>query len=128
MGRPCMSALRPPGLGPLIGHTTHSTCRLWIQAADPDDRIGALAANRRTVGVLGVVNSTDQVEVAYYFRLQREFDRTGTFVLGADVALGWHAADGVAPEQQGKPFILQPDTSYRVRMATLTIDDPLAEA
>lgn len=123
-----MSALRPPGLGPLIGHTTHATCRLWIQAGDPDDRLGNLASNRRTVGVLGVVNADRTVNPAYYFRLQREFDRTGTFVLGADVALGRHAVDGVEPEERDKPLLLSPDTTYVVRMATLTIDDPLPDA
>lgn len=123
-----MSALRPPGLGPLIGHTTHNTCRLWIQAGDPEDKPGGLAANRRTIGVLGVVSDDGKkVEPAYYFRLQREFDRTGTFVLGKDVALGRHESDGVAPAKRGKPMVLRPDRPYRVRMATLTIDDPMPD-
>ncbi|MGH7789617.1 MAG: alkaline phosphatase D family protein [Candidatus Binatia bacterium] len=68
------------------------------------------------------------MEKAYYFRLQREFDRTGTFVLGKDVALGRHATDGVPAKQQDKPVKLKPDTAYTVRMATLSIDDPMPDA
>jgi alkaline phosphatase D len=120
-----MNALRPPGLGPVIGHTTDKTCRLWIQAGDLEDRTGILDANRRTIGVLGVISEDGKkVTKAYYFRLQREFDRTGTFVLGADVALGRYKTDDIPLAEQDKPLQLTPDTSYRVRMATLTIDDP----
>ncbi|HEV8392296.1 MAG TPA: hypothetical protein VGQ35_20745, partial [Dongiaceae bacterium] len=92
-----MSGLRPPGLGPIIGHTTTKSCRLWIQAArlDGDSTpMSDIEANRRTVGVIGLL-SDDRLAVthAYYFRLHRKFDRTGTFVLGVDVALGRHAKD-----------------------------------
>ncbi|MFO1159724.1 MAG: alkaline phosphatase D family protein [Reyranellaceae bacterium] len=69
-----------------------------------------------------------KVGPAYYFRLQREFDRTGTFVLGSDVALGRHEVDGLPPDQQDKPTELSPDTTYTVRMATFTLDDPLPDA
>ncbi|MGH7133948.1 MAG: alkaline phosphatase D family protein, partial [Phycisphaerales bacterium] len=124
-----MSALRPPGLGPLIGHTTHDSCRLWIQAPQPDGGPGGAGADRRTVGVIGLLTANGTaVEKAYYFRLQREFDRTGTFVLGKDVALGRHATDGVPAKQQDKPVKLKPDTAYTVRMATLSIDDPMPDA
>ena len=121
-----MSALRPPGLGPIIGHTTHDSCRLWIQAGDPEDRPGVLVSNRRTVGVIGLIEN-GKVTKGYYFRLQREFDRTGTFVIGKDVALGRHESDGIPKAQQDKPLSLKPDTAYVVRMGTLSVDDPLPD-
>jgi alkaline phosphatase D len=125
-------ALRPPGLGPLIGHTTHDSCRLWIQASDPEDRSGALASNRRTVGVLGVITTgsdgKDKVFPYYYFRLPRQYDRSGTFQLGFDVALGKFVTDEIDRAQQGTPMKIEADTSYRVRMATLTTDDPAPDA
>src|SRR5262249_36864665 len=126
-----LTALRPPGLGPIIGHTDHESCRLWIQApAELDDRPGDLiAANRRSVGVIGLV-SPDRKTVgpAFYFRLQREFDRTGTFVLGKDVNLGGHDTDCRPGEVPETPTPLQADTEYTVRMGTLTLDDPLPDA
>ena len=53
-----MSALREPGLGPVVGHTTHTTCRIWIKCADPGERVVLLYPDRRTVGemVLTEVN------------------------------------------------------------------------
>lgn len=128
-----MSALRPPGLGPVIGHTTGTTSRLWIQAAEVKEDGVTLESSRRTVGVLGVLTGRAnnlKVSRAYYFRLQREFDRTGTFVLGADVSLGRYHTDEADAKRLGLPFQaetpepLTPDTEYRVRMATLSIDDP----
>ena len=122
-------ALRIPGLGPIIGHTTATSCRLWIQAAGPDGGPGGESADRRSVGVIGLLSRTGRrVEKAYYFRLPREFDRSGTFVLGADVALGQHASDGVPVAEQDQPVRLEPDTRYTARMATLTVDDPAADA
>jgi len=126
-----MSMLRPPGLGPIIGHTTDTSCRLWIQAGKLEDEgtMSPLSANRRTMGVIGVMSSKDAetatILKAYYFRLHREFDRTGTFELGVDVALGLHENDGVPKARQDKPFKLKPDTNYTVRIATLSLDDPL---
>ena len=81
-----MSGLRNPGLGPIVGHTT-STSRLWIRAGDPGDQNHKLDADRRTVGVIAVLEVDGQrVEgPPAYFRLHREFDRTGTFDLGVDV-------------------------------------------
>lgn len=114
-----MSTLRPPGLGPIVGHTTDRTCRLWIQAAELDDARKCVAdEDRRTVGVLVVVARGEHVLPAsqrpvFYFRLHREFDRTGTFVLGRDPGLG-----GTTPV-----YPLQPDTRYRVRLASLALDD-----
>jgi alkaline phosphatase D len=132
-----MTSLRPPGLGPIVGHTTDTTCRLWIRAEAADDDGARLDADRRTLGVLGVVDPKGRVVDAFYFRLHREFDRTGTFVLGSDVSLGEHATDR-AEEQRARPKAklpaaqqptpLKPGTTYRVRMGTLTLDDPLPDA
>lgn len=113
-----MSTLRPPGLGPIVGHTTDRTCRLWIQAAALDDARKRVAEeDRRTIGVLVVVQRGDHVlppttRPVYYFRLHREFDRTGTFTLGRDTCLGGAPA-----------YLLEPDTVYRVRLASLALDD-----
>jgi len=114
-----MSNLRVPGRGPLVGHTTTTTCRIWIRAGDPEDDGALLDENRRTIGVIAVVREADK-EIppprrrVYYFRLHREFDRTGTFDLGADSSLGT-----VNPSD-----ILIPDTDYVLRVGTLTVDDP----
>jgi len=131
-----MTSLRAPGLGPIVGHTTDTSCRIWIRAGDPADSGARLNEDRRTVGVIGLVNR-NRIGDAAYFRLQREFDRTGTFLLGADVSLGEHPNDRVleqrerpkarlAAPQQAAP--LTPDTSYRVRVGTLTLDDPMPDA
>ena len=122
-----MSALRAPGLGPIIGHTTDRSCRLWIQADDPEDNAGSLNANRRTVGVIGLLRADGKSVVAgWYFRLHREFDRTGTFVLGEDVALGRHPRDKVVDQETATPLL--PDTQYTVRIGTLSLDDPWGDA
>lgn len=115
-----MSSLREPHLGPIVGHTTDRSCRLWIRALDSGDRKADLADDRRTVGVITVVAENDQdlavnARPVFYFRLRREYDRSGTFNLGIDRSLGGH----------GAPFPLKPDTPYRVRMASLSVDDPL---
>jgi alkaline phosphatase D len=131
-----MASLRPPGLGPLIGATTDTTCRIWIRAGDPADKKTDLDEDRRTVGVIRLVSANKKkVSNAWYFRLQREYDRTGTFLLGKDVQLGFYEEDF---KDQGKPvpkpddlpakvraFTLAPDTEYTVRCGTLTIDDPM---
>ena len=115
-----MSSLRPPGLGPVVGHTTDRSCRLWIRAMDPADKGADLADDRRTIGVLTVMAAAGKdlrpdERPVFYFRLRREYDRTGAFNLGADKSLG----DG------GEPPPLTPDTPYRVRMGTIALDDPL---
>ena len=77
-----MSALREPSLGPIVGHTTHTTCRIWIRGADPDDRGVLLHPNRHTVGVNALTEvkgkATQNLDV-FYFWLHRKYDRTGTF-------------------------------------------------
>ncbi len=113
-----MSGIREPGLGPIIGHTTDHSCRLWIRAGDPEDNGAILAPNRRTVGLLAVTEKQGKKIAnppAFYFRLRREFDRTGDINLGVESGL----------DDKNKPYTLEPDTEYVVRMATLTIDDPL---
>lgn len=113
-----MSSLRAPGLGPIVGHTTDRSCRLWIQAPLADREKRAAEEDRRTLGVL-VVTARAGVAIAadlrpvFYFRLRREFDRTGTFVLGEERSLG----------ERGEPYLLEPDTEYRVRIASLALDD-----
>jgi len=83
-----MASLRAPGLGPIVGHTTDTTCRIWIRAGDPADSSVLLDENRRTIGVIGMVTDPRAIGRAWYFRLPREFDRTGTFQLGAKLGLG----------------------------------------
>ena len=132
-----MTSLRAPGLGPIVGHTTDTTCRIWIRGGDPADEKTELASERRTVGVIGIVapGKTPKISDAWYFRLHREFDRTGSFVLGQDYQLGWHANDfkeeGKRPPTKLPKGIqsdpLRPDTEYTVRLGTLTIDDPLPD-
>jgi alkaline phosphatase D len=137
-----MASLRPPGLGPVVGATSDSTCRIWIRAGDPADHNTNLDEDRRTIGVIGIL-SADGKEVtdAWYFRLQREFDRTGTFLLGEHVQLGFYPADfqdqiakGVIKEvptplpPDAVPTPLDPDKKYTVRCGTLTIDDPMPNA
>jgi len=110
-----MSSLCAPALGPIVGHTTPRSCRLWIRAADPRDSGATLAEDRRTIGIITVLQGNDKPDLqrTYYFRLRREFDRTGTFNLGVETSLGGG----------GKPLPLQPNTRYRVRMAFLSLHD-----
>jgi alkaline phosphatase D len=132
-----MASLRAPGLGPIVGATTDRSCRVWIRAGDPADAGARLDANRRTIGVIGIVEkTTSKIGEAWYFRLQREYDRTGVFCLGVDVPLGEHELDVEARRraQPGKriakaatPKTLQPDTEYTIRLATMTLDDPLPD-
>ena len=84
-----MVSLREPGLGPIVGHTTDTTARIWVRASDPADDRAQLDENRRTIGVIGILED-GKINFAWYFRLNREFDRTGTFVLGSDVQLGYY--------------------------------------
>ncbi|MFG6178793.1 alkaline phosphatase D family protein [Halomonas sp. THAF12] len=123
-----MSGLRAPHLGPIVGHTAHDRCRIWIRGHASRDEGVQLGAEMRTLGLLAVVDergrplhdaATGQ-PWAYFFRLHREFDRTGTFVLGRQTSLGGRDGPG--------PFPLEADTEYRVRVATLTVDDPLPDA
>ena len=52
----------------------------------------------------------------FYFRLRREFDRSGSINLGVDtINLGADMPD----------FRLEPDTEYVVRTGCLVLDDPI---
>ena len=77
-----MTDLREPDLGPIVGHTTGTTCRIWIRGGDPEDRGVILPPNRRTVGVIArteVNGKAIKTPDVFYFRLHRKYDRTGTF-------------------------------------------------
>ena len=105
-----------------MGHTTATSCRLWIRADDPDDHGADLASYRRTLGVLAVVKEGNTVldeadAYVQYFRLHREFDRTGAIELGRERGI----TDDCHPPK------LKPNTEYRVRIGTLTLDDPHAD-
>lgn len=115
-----MSSLRPAHLGPLVGHTTDKTARLWIRGGSPDEGAN-VDQHRRTVGVIAIIEESGRRprrKLAHYFRLRREYDRTGTFTLGAEI--------GIKPRDKN-PGLLSPDTEYVVRVGTLTVDDPNPE-
>ena len=118
-----MSSLRPPGLGPIVGHTTPTSSTIWIRASDRTDVGGKHADDRRTIGLITIDQidgqpATEDLQGVYYFRLHRKYDRTGIFTLGRDHCLT-HAATDPPP-----PIIpLAPNTHYRVRVGTLTLDD-----
>jgi len=86
--------LRSPSVGPIVGHTTHDSVRLWIRASDESPG--------RSVGIAALydANSRYLANSVQYFRLHREYDRTG--------AADFHG--------------LNPDTLYRGRLASLTLD------
>jgi alkaline phosphatase D len=129
-----MASLRAPTLGPIVGHTTDTTCRVWIRGGNPTDNIER-ESERRTVGVIGLLGKGKNPKIvgAWYFRLHREFDRTGIFTLGMDRSVGWYDSDFVeegVPKRTRKGAVSDPltaDTDYVVRVGTLTIDDPLAD-
>ena len=80
----------------------------------------------RTIGVIAVATRsqgqrkpTVKPEHIYYFRLRREYDRSGSFNLGINTGL-WEGHDGNSP---GKPFEMAPNKEYLVRMAVLKVDD-----
>lgn len=135
-----MSALRAPGVGPIVGHVADTTACIWIRGSDVEDKGATLHSSRRTIGVIamadippeyqgqrlddeqreairaGIAKSIDEGAapiVPYYFRLHREYDRTGTFWLGDQRCL---------KGTRSKP--LSPQTDYLALVGTLTIDDP----
>jgi len=115
-----MSTLRPPHLGPIVGHTSDTTARLWIRGGLGDEG-AALEASRRTLGVIGVIKENGRRprrKLVHYFRLRREYDRTGTFTLGEEL--------GIKPIHD-HPVPLNPETEYVVRVGTLSVDDPNAQ-
>ena len=107
-----MDKLRHPALGPIVGHTTPDSCRIWIRAGLKDDDGIPLDPSKRTVGVLGLTLE-DRLAIrepmVHYFRLRREYDRTGTMDVG---------------EERLLPDGLHPGGRYRVRVGCLVMDDP----
>ena len=125
-----MSILRFPGLGPIVGHTTPTSCRIWIRAGDPEDQGAQLASARRTIGVIALCERNGKpIEKpdVYYFRLHREFDRTGTLNLGDEVGI---VPDWDPQTRRGRskgPATLAPATRHAAVVGTLVIDDPFAD-
>lgn len=73
------TVLRAPSLGPIIGHVTATTARVWIRGHDADDD--------RTIGVAALFAGGIYVpDSARYFRLRREYDRTGVVDFTALIA------------------------------------------
>lgn len=97
-----------------MGHTTDRSSRIWIRAdpaADAGDHPGS---GRRTLGVAGVVAKNGRrlnPMKLFYFRLRREFDRSGSIHLG--------------PDTPG--FELEPSSSYTVKTGCLVLDDPIPD-
>jgi alkaline phosphatase D len=76
-----------------VGHTTDTAARLWMRAVDPGEF--------RTVGVAALFDGERCIPgSALYFRLQREYDRTGIVDFNG----------------------LSPATRYAVRMGSLITD------
>jgi len=113
-----MSGVRCPGLGPLVGHTTDISSRIWIKAAlSVEANPAEEEVSRRTIGIATIVKINGkkvEVPTAYYFRLRREYDRTGTITFGKETGL----------DKSRQVTALQPDTEYEARFATLIVDDP----
>ena len=86
--------LRSPSVGPIVGHTTTTSTRIWMRGSDE--------VPGRTVGVAALYDAkgTYVAKSACYLRLRREYDRTGVVDF---------------PK-------LKPDTTYSVRVGSLTLD------
>ncbi|HEY2951981.1 MAG TPA: alkaline phosphatase D family protein, partial [Verrucomicrobiae bacterium] len=86
--------LRSPSVGPIVGHTTTESVRVWMRGSDE--------APGRTVGVAVLCDTKGKPkkDTARYFRLHREFDRTGAVDFDD----------------------LEPNTPYLVRCGSLTLD------
>jgi len=112
-----MSNLRAPGLGPIIGHTSDISATIWIRAHDPEDAGSSIQRDRRTVGVVAIVAVNGKKvrdPAVHYFRMHREYDRTGIFAFGKHTGLG----------EKHPSVELEPNTVYDICVGTLTIDDP----
>jgi alkaline phosphatase D len=117
--------IEKPRLGPIVGHTTDTTSRLWIRGGDPEQG-PTLSPDHRTIGVLCVLQGQPLEGCMAYFRLKRENDRTGVFELGRDVTLS--VGSGAQLAEPGTMIIdssrsLTPTTHYRVALGVLVIED-----
>jgi alkaline phosphatase D len=107
--------LRSALLGPLVGHTTDTTCRVWIQSPEPGDKGAIYSRERMTIGVVAVVEENRELikkPKVYYFRLNSQNDRVGAFTLGAG---------GDVTNQHR--YMLKPSTDYKIRVGVLIIDE-----
>lgn len=86
--------LRSPSVGPIVGHTTSNSARIWMRGSDE--------LPGRTVGVAAVYDADGKYlpKSACYLRLHREYDRTGVLDLAK----------------------LKPETTYIVRLGSLALD------
>ncbi|MDP3281043.1 MAG: hypothetical protein Q8M57_08370, partial [Nitrosomonas sp.] len=86
--------LRSPSVGPIVGHTTSTSTRIWMR--------GSEEAPGRTVGVAALYDAKGNyvAKSACYLRLHREYDRTGVVDFTK----------------------LKPNTTYSVRIGSLTLD------
>lgn len=114
-----MAFLKKPLLGPIVGHTTETSSKLWIAAYgihDSDD----IDASKRTIGVIGLVDENGKVppENIWYFRMKRCYHRTGYFDVGKQVGL-WQ---GKKKPDNLKAVPLKPDTHYQARLAYIELD------
>lgn len=89
--------LKAPSIGPIVGHTTSHSVRIWMRGNDEN--------NDRTIAIAAIYMQGKPVNEVKYFRLKREYDRTGTVDF----------------------FDLFPEMSYEIRVASLSIEttDPL---
>ena len=82
-----MAKIRPPGMGPRVGHTTSTSCKIWVRAGSEADDGVSPDSEHRTVGVIALMRRNGRKSrhnVPQYFRLRREYDRTGVIDLGRD--------------------------------------------
>ena len=106
-----MAKVRPPGMGPRVGHTTSTSCKIWVRAGSEADDGVSPDSEHRTVGVIALMRRNgrrNRRNVAEYFRLRREYDRTGVIDLGRDTP----------------GLTLEPDTEYAFKVGYLLLDDP----
>lgn len=114
-----MAFLKKPLLGPIVGHTTEESCKLWIAAYGIHD-MNDIDASKRTIGVIGLVDKNGNVppENIWYFRMKRCYHRTGYLNMGKDVGL-WRDQKEF---RSLKAAVLLPDTVYQARMAYIELD------
>ena len=105
-----MAKLQAPGLGPIVGHTTRNTAGIWIRAGSDLDDGGESERNLCTVAAIRVTHRNGErldPTPTFYFRLRRDFDRTGTIVLGTHTP----------------GFELEPGTHCIVKVGYLILDN-----